>query len=103
MKTGFLFLKRKDDVDTVFEKLYSEHYRAVERYVRFKVSDKFESDDILQEIHIAVYRSFGGLKSNDAFNRYQKLWTEILPESEKIVVNGEIYVNWYDCITDYII
>ncbi|MBR4852451.1 MAG: sigma-70 family RNA polymerase sigma factor [Clostridia bacterium] len=57
-------------MDTVFEKLYSEHYRAVERYVRFKVSDKFESDDILQEIHIAAYRSFGGLKSNDAFKSW---------------------------------
>lgn len=57
-------------MDTVFEKLYSEHYRAVERYVRFKVSDKFDSDDILQEIHIAAYRSFGGLKSNDAFKSW---------------------------------
>ena len=57
-------------MDTVFEKLYSEHYRAVERYVRFKVSDKFDSDDILQEIHIAAYRNFGGLKSNDAFKSW---------------------------------
>lgn len=42
-------------------------------------------------------------RNNWAFDRYKKLWTDILPESEKIVVNGETYVNWYDCITDYII
>ena len=35
--------------------------------------------------------------------RYKKNWTEILPENERITVNGEIYVHWYDCITDYII
>lgn len=42
-------------------------------------------------------------RNNWEFNRYQKLWKDILPESETIVVNGETYVNWYDCITDYII
>ncbi|MBO5981078.1 MAG: RNA polymerase sigma factor, partial [Clostridia bacterium] len=57
-------------MDTHFEKLYSEHYCAVERYVRFKVSDKFDSDDILQEVHIAAYRSFGGLKSKDSFKSW---------------------------------
>ena len=33
----------------------------------------------------------------------QKLWTEILPKNERMIVNGETYVHWYDCITDYIL
>lgn len=38
-----------------------------------------------------------------AIERYGKKWTEILPENERLTVNGETYVHWYDCITDYIL
>lgn len=37
-----------------------------------------------------------------ALDRYKKKWSEQLPENERIVVNGETYVHWYDCVTDYI-
>lgn len=37
-----------------------------------------------------------------AFERYGKMWTEMLPENETLTVNGETYVHWYDCVTDYI-
>ncbi len=48
-----------------------------------------------------LWRRFN--RNDWAFKRYQKLWTEILPESETITVNGITYVHWYDCITDYIL
>ena len=32
-----------------------------------------------------------------------QLWSEKLPENERITVNGEVYVHWYDCISDYIL
>lgn len=32
-----------------------------------------------------------------------QLWSEKLPENEKITINGEVYVHWYDCISDYIL
>lgn len=35
-------------------------------------------------------------------DRYGGLWTELLPGNERLMVNGETYVHWYDCITDYI-
>lgn len=38
-----------------------------------------------------------------AMNRYKKLWSEQLPDNERININGETYVHWYDCITSYII
>lgn len=36
-----------------------------------------------------------------AFGRYGKIWTETLPDNERLTVNGETFVHWYDCITDY--
>jgi len=29
--------------------------------------------------------------------RYGKRWSELLPENERITVNGVTYVHWYDC------
>ena len=37
-----------------------------------------------------------------AIKRYGKKWTEMYPENERLTVNGEVYVHWYDCITDYL-
>jgi len=33
---------------------------------------------------------------------YQQPWSEKLPDSQRLMVNGQTYVHWYDCITDYI-
>lgn len=38
-----------------------------------------------------------------AFDRYRQKWSEKLPQNERITVNGQTYVHWYDCITDYIL
>lgn len=35
--------------------------------------------------------------------RYGMTWSERLPESERLTVNGKTYVHWYDCITEYIL
>ncbi len=48
-----------------------------------------------------LWRRFN--KNNWAFSRYSQKWTEMLPDNERLNVNGEIYVHWYDCITDYIL
>ena len=37
------------------------------------------------------------------FNHYKQKWSEKLPNSERLIINGETYVHWYDCITDYIL
>ena len=34
---------------------------------------------------------------------YHKSWSELLPDNERLTVNGVTYVHWYDCITDYIL
>lgn len=38
-----------------------------------------------------------------AIDRYGKKWSEQLPENDRLIVNGTTYVQWYDCITDYIL
>ncbi|MBE5814427.1 MAG: RNA polymerase sigma factor [Clostridiales bacterium] len=38
-----------------------------------------------------------------AIERYQKPWSEQLPENDRLIVNGTTYVHWYDCITDHIL
>ena len=38
-----------------------------------------------------------------ARERYGRPWHELLPGNERITVNGETYVHWYDCITDHIL
>ena len=38
-----------------------------------------------------------------AMNRYKQKWSERLPLNERIYINGETYVHWYDCITNYIL
>jgi len=38
-----------------------------------------------------------------AIDRFGKRWSEQLPENERLTINGDTYVHWYDCITDYIL
>ena len=47
-----------------------------------------------------LWRRFN--RNDWAFDRYGQLWSEILPDNERIIINGKIYVQWYDCVTDYI-
>lgn len=37
-----------------------------------------------------------------AMDRYHKRWSEQFPDNERLSINGEVYVHWYDCVTDYI-
>ena len=41
--------------------------------------------------------------SNDWHVNNGRLWTERLPQNKRYIINGQIYVHWYDCISDYIL
>ena len=47
-----------------------------------------------------LWRRFNKNDWNHA--KYGRKWSELLPDNEMLTVNGEIFVHWYDCITDYI-
>lgn len=38
-----------------------------------------------------------------AYHHFKQRWTEKLPDNERVTINGQTYVHWYDCITDYIL
>ncbi len=48
-----------------------------------------------------LWRRFN--RNDWAIDHYKHLWTEILPDNERLTVNGTTYVHWYDCISDYIL
>ena len=48
-----------------------------------------------------LWRRFN--RDNWAIEHYGKKWSEQLPCNDRLTINGETYVHWYDCITDYIL
>ncbi len=50
-----------------FAQLLARHRNALERFVRFRVSNAFDADDIIQEACLSAYRSFPALKDTSAF------------------------------------
>ena len=48
-----------------------------------------------------LWRRFN--RDNWKFGTYKQHWSEKLPHNERLTVNGELYIHWYDCITDYIL
>ena len=35
--------------------------------------------------------------------RYGGPWSKRMPDNERISINGQTYVHWYDCITEYVV
>lgn len=65
------------------------------------------NDDVASEQYIdangrtILWRRFN--RDDWAIHRFgSKKWSEKLPDNERIYINGETYVHWYDCISDYI-
>lgn len=52
-----------------------------------------------QDGHTILWRRFN--RDDWHFEQYGKKWSEQLPENERLLVNGETFVHWYDCVTDY--
>jgi hypothetical protein len=48
-----------------------------------------------------LWRRFN--RNDWALDRYGAPWSEQLPDNDRLMVNGALYVQWYDCITDYIL
>ena len=71
------------DIECYNDAVASEQY--VDQSGRTVLWRRFNRDDWAVE-------KFGG-----------KLWSEKLPDNERITINGETYVHWYDCISDYIL
>ena len=69
----------------------------IETYNDGTLSEQF----LDQNGRTVLWRRFN--REDWAIDRYKKPWTQLLPGNERILVNGQTYVHWYDCITDYIL
>ncbi len=69
----------------------------VETYNNGVVSEQF----IDETGRTVLWRRFN--RNDWGFDRFRKKWTELLPDNQRLTVNGETYVHWYDCITDHIL
>lgn len=69
----------------------------VETYNSGVVSEQF----LDQNGRTILWRRFN--RDDWALERYGKPWSELLPDNERLTINGRTYVHWYDCITDYIL
>ena len=49
-----------------------------------------------REGRTVLWRRFN--RDDWAIDRYGKKWSELLPENEQIIVNGQRCVHWYDCL-----
>lgn len=54
-----------------------------------------------REGRTVLWRRFN--RDDWAIEHYGRPWHELLPENERLTVNGQTYVHWYDCITDHIL
>lgn len=80
-------------------------YMDIDRYNPGVMSEQF----IDRNGKTVLWRRFN--KNDWKIERYnthfkckeKQFWSEMFPNNEQITVNGEIYVHWYDCITDYIL
>lgn len=78
-------------------------------YVTLKVIDKntggiYSETYIDQNGYTVLWRRYN---RNDwkvgKDNYYKKLWSESLPQNEKLIIDGETYVHWNDCITENVL
>ena len=53
-----------------FESLLETHRGAVERFVRWRIGNREDAEDILQETYLAAFRRFHQLRSQDSFKAW---------------------------------
>ena len=55
---------------TNFEKLLSENSLSVERFVKFRISNVIDAEDVLQEIYLTSFKNFNQLKNVENFKAW---------------------------------
>lgn len=87
-------IKRDGNVVTSADK---EFLLDIETYNAGVISEQF----LDKNGRTVLWRRFN--RDDWAFERYGKKWSEQLPENDRLVINGVTYVEWYDCITEYVL
>ena len=77
------------EYDTIRQVYFNTHGEIVENYI----SDKGQ---------VVLFRRFNKFDWRHQ-KGYDELWTEKFPNSDRLVLNGDVYVHWYNCLPDYVL
>ncbi len=53
-----------------FERMLAQERISVERYVRFRLADRTEAEDVLQDVYLTAFRKFGDLRKKESFKAW---------------------------------
>ena len=66
-------------------------------------NDAIVSEDYIDESgRTVLWRRFN--RDDWALKHFgPQTWSERLPENERLTVNGQTFVHWYDCVSDHVL
>lgn len=99
-------IPERNDLSDVVERytveILGKSYDTVCRMEISEYGDGIISEDYIdQNGRSVLWRRFN--RDDWAFERFGKRWSEMLPDNERITVNGDVYVHRCDSIGDYIL
>jgi len=114
-----IFLSPKGVINREGNTLHSTQFPAMDVVGRYAVTISGKRYDTICLIDLEAYNSgicaeqfidqagrtvlWRRFNHNDWHSeRYGMQWTQKLPGNERLLVNGETYVHWYDCISEYV-
>jgi RNA polymerase sigma-70 factor (ECF subfamily) len=65
LNTNELIVKAQEGDTEAFGKLYEYYAQRIFKYVRLKIQDRQEAEDVLQEVFIKAYKGLSSLKLED--------------------------------------
>lgn len=72
------------------------------RQIYFNTHDELVENYISDKGLVVLFRRFN--KYNWRYKKgYDELWTDKLPDSDRLILNGDIYVHWYNCLPEYVL
>ncbi len=78
-----------NEYDTIRQIYFNSHNELVENYIN-------------TEGKVVLFRRFN--RYDWRYKKgYDKLWTEMFLHSDRIILNGDIYVHWYNCLPEYVL
>ena len=57
-------------METLFETLLEKNRVVLERYINFRIGNRYDADDVMQETCLAAFRHFNELNNTDCFKAW---------------------------------